>query len=56
MCCRDGLTVLHPVFSDRLLEDLPSPASSFERFEPLSDRELQILDALSIGLSNKQIA
>jgi two-component system, NarL family, response regulator YdfI len=52
----NGLTVLHPVFSDRLAEELPSPAITPELSERLSDRELQILDALSIGLSNKQIA
>jgi two-component system, NarL family, response regulator YdfI len=56
MAVANGLMVLHPVFSDRLLEDLPSPNSSPEAFGKLSDRELQILDALSIGLSNKQIA
>jgi two-component system, NarL family, response regulator YdfI len=56
MAVANGLMVLHPVFSDRLLEDLPSPTSNPEVFGKLSDRELQILDALSIGLSNKQIA
>lgn len=51
----NGLTILHPTFSDRLLEEAPVPEFHQEIAEPLSDRELQVLDALSLGLSNKQI-
>ncbi len=51
----NGLTILHPVFSDLLLEDAPVLKPYQEMAEPLSDRELQVLDALSLGLSNKQI-
>jgi two-component system, NarL family, response regulator YdfI len=51
-----GLIVLHPVFSDRLLVDFFPPISPSEEIPSLSDRELQVLDALAIGLSNKQIA
>lgn len=51
----NGLTILHPVFSNRLIEDVPVLEPVREIAEPLSDRELQVLDALSLGLSNKQI-
>jgi DNA-binding NarL/FixJ family response regulator len=51
-----GLIVLHPVFSDLLLTDLSSPISPNEEMPSLSERELQVLDALAIGLSNRQIA
>lgn len=51
----NGLRVLHPAFSD-LWEDIPAKIQTQESSQQLSDRELQVLDTLSLGLSNKQIA
>ncbi len=51
----NGMTILHPMFSDRLIENVSIPKPIHDIAEPLSDRELQVLDALSLGLSNKQI-
>lgn len=49
-----GLTVLAPVIVERLL---PEPQHfSDESSEPLSSRELEVLDLLAEGLSNKLIA
>jgi DNA-binding NarL/FixJ family response regulator len=49
-----GLAVLMPVSLAEILPD--APAFTEELAEPLSERELEVLDLLAEGLSNKLIA
>ncbi len=54
---------INPPYVDRLLAAYPIPAASkaagvsgFQLIEPLSERELEILQLIETGLSNRQIA
>jgi len=53
----EGLTVLNPVWMKYLTESRKiSDASEPELVEPLTGREMDILQLLALGLTNKQIA
>jgi two-component system, NarL family, nitrate/nitrite response regulator NarL len=49
-----GLVVLDEIFADDALRDVPTAAA--ELAEPLTPRELEVLQLLAQGLPNKQIA
>jgi NarL family two-component system response regulator YdfI len=53
----EGLAVVNPVWLKQALGYLTSPASEdHELIEPLTEREIEILQLLAYGLTNKQIA
>lgn len=55
-----GLVVLHPDLSDVWLREMPDPSlpglPSGDRDAPLTPREIEVLQLLATGLSNKAIA
>jgi len=54
-----GLIVLHPDFSDELqpaLTDLPAPLPARLTTAPLTPREMEVLQMIAEGMSNKTIA
>ncbi|MEP0913903.1 response regulator transcription factor [Leptolyngbya sp. GB1-A1] len=54
-----GLIVLHPDFSDELqpaLTDLPAPLPAQPATAPLTPREMEVLQMIAEGMSNKTIA
>jgi DNA-binding NarL/FixJ family response regulator len=54
-----GLIVLHPDFSDELqpaLTDLPAPLRARPTTAPLTPREMEVLQMIAEGMSNKTIA
>jgi len=54
-----GESVLHPTIARRVIEHLTSPVSSpteAQVIEPLSEREMEVLNLAAKGISNKDIA
>jgi len=52
-----GESVLHPVIASRVIRRVVTPATTGSKgFEPLSDREMEILKIAAKGVSNKDIA
>ena len=54
-----GESVLHPTIARRVIEHLISPVSSpteAQAIEPLSEREMEVLNLAAKGISNKDIA
>ena len=57
LALNEGLVVASPVWISRLFtQDETSPSLGEEGTEPLTNRELEILQLLALGLTNKQIA
>jgi NarL family two-component system response regulator LiaR len=51
-----GEPFLHPSIARKVLEELSRPAGSPPTPEPLTERELEVLQLVSQGLSNQEIA
>jgi NarL family two-component system response regulator LiaR len=51
-----GEPFLHPSIARKVLEELSHPAGSPPTPEPLTERELEVLQLVSQGLSNQEIA
>ena len=51
-----GNFYLQPVVAAKLMVDLQSPSPTLELHKDLTDKELEILNSLGNGLSNKEIA
>lgn len=51
-----GLTVLHPRVLDRMLSVKHTGSAVSRQLQPLTPRELEVLDMLAQGLANKTIA
>jgi two-component system, NarL family, response regulator LiaR len=51
-----GLPFLHPSIARKVLEELNHPAGSPPTPEPLTERELEVLQLVAQGLSNQEIA
>ena len=54
-----GESYLQPAVTRRIVKGLPrlpEEATGFDRFEPLSDRELEVLRLMAGGYSNREIA
>lgn len=51
-----GEPFLHPSIARKVLEELSHPAGSQPTPEPLTERELEVLQLVSQGLSNQEIA
>ena len=51
-----GEAVLHPNIARKVLEELSHPAGSPPMPEPLTERELEVLQLVAQGLSNQEIA
>jgi NarL family two-component system response regulator LiaR len=51
-----GRPFLHPSIARKVLEELSHPAGSPPMPEPLTERELQVLQLVAQGLSNQEIA
>ena len=51
-----GEPVLHPNIARKVLEELSHPAGSPPMPEPLTERELEVLQLVAQGLSNQEIA
>jgi two-component system, NarL family, response regulator LiaR len=51
-----GEPFLHPTIARKVLEELSHPAGSPPTPEPLTERELEILQLVAQGLSNQEIA
>ncbi len=51
-----GVPFLHPSIARKVLEELSHPAGSPSTPEPLTERELEVLQLVSQGLGNQEIA
>jgi NarL family two-component system response regulator LiaR len=51
-----GEPFLHPSIARKVLDELSHPAGSTPTPEPLTERELEVLQLVSQGLSNQEIA
>jgi NarL family two-component system response regulator LiaR len=51
-----GESSLHPTIARKLLEEMAHPAASRSTPDPLSEREMEVLQLLAQGLSNREIA
>ena len=51
-----GESSLHPTIARKLLEEMAHPSASRSTPDPLSERELEVLQLLAQGLSNREIA
>ena len=51
-----GLAALHPVVARRTMQELRQPPDLSSTAEPLTERELEVLELVARGLSNQAIA
>lgn len=51
-----GEVSLHPTIAQKLLKEITSPASAPVEAEPLTTREVEVLQSIARGLNNQEIA